>query len=113
MRNCSSRTCLPASRKRSGENMPEPHDNSRSSRFNPPDVSRHDTGTVGLGDQRSGALYIYNDKISLAVRVALATGRPLLLRGAPGWGKSSLAHAAANDLGYRYLEKVISSRTQA
>jgi len=80
--------------------------------FDPPEVARHGE-TAGVGDQRAGALYVYSDRIKLAVRVALVTGRPLLVRGAPGWGKSSLAHAAAHQLGWRYLEKVISSRTQA
>jgi MoxR-like ATPase len=80
--------------------------------FDPPDVTRHGAA-AGLGDERGGALYVYSDRIKLAVRVALVTGRPLLVRGAPGWGKSSLAHAASNHLGWRYLEQVISSRTQA
>lgn len=51
--------------------------------------------------------------MKLAVKVALATGRPLLVRGPPGWGKSSLAPAVAKYQNWRYLEKVISSRTQA
>lgn len=97
--------------------MPTSSKNSRtpnppSREFDPPAVARHGEA-AGVGDHRGGALYVYNDKIKLAVSVALVTGRPLLVRGAPGWGKSSLAHAAANHLGWRYLEKVISSRTQA
>ena len=55
---------------------------------------------------------MYNDKIRLAVKVALATYRPILVRGASGWGKSSLARSAANYLGRKYREKVVSSRTQ-
>ena len=49
----------------------------------------------------------------LAVRVALATGRPLLLRGDPGSGKSSLAANVALERGWRYYEQVVTSRTQA
>jgi MoxR-like ATPase len=35
----------------------------------------------GLGDQREGSVYVYTEQIVLAVNVALATGRPLLVRG--------------------------------
>lgn len=51
--------------------------------------------------------------IDLAVRAALATGRPLLLRGDPGSGKSSLAAYVARQRGWRYYEHVVTSRTQA
>lgn len=66
-----------------------------------------------LGDRRDGLVYVYTDEIVLAVNVALATGRPLLVRGPSGCGKSSLARNVAENLGWRYYEKVISSRTQA
>jgi MoxR-like ATPase len=66
-----------------------------------------------VGDQRDGSVYVYNDEIVLAVNVAIATGRPLLIRGASGSGKSSLAANVARKLGWRYYEIVISSRTQA
>jgi MoxR-like ATPase len=87
--------------------------NSYARDFDPQEVERHGDGVPGLGDQRAGALYVYNDKVKLAVRVALVTGRPLLVRGPPGWGKSSLAAAVAKHKNWRYFEKVISSRTQA
>jgi MoxR-like ATPase len=66
-----------------------------------------------MGDQREGSIYVYTDEIILAVNVALATRRPLLVRGSAGSGKSSLAHNVAHVLKYRYYETVISSRTQA
>ncbi|MFD0525985.1 AAA family ATPase [Kitasatospora arboriphila] len=49
----------------------------------------------------------------LAVNVALATERPLLVRGRPGRGKSSLAPSVAHQLGRRFYRSTISSRTQA
>lgn len=67
----------------------------------------------GGGDQREGSVYVYTEEIILAVNVALATRRPLLVRGPSGGGKSSLARNVANVLKYRYYEAVISSRTQA
>jgi MoxR-like ATPase len=64
------------------------------------------------GDRRDGK-YVWNPEIELAISVALATGRPLLLRGATGAGKSSLAIAEAMKRGWRYYEQTITSRTQA
>jgi len=66
-----------------------------------------------LGDQVESAPYVYDDPIVLAVNVALATGRPLLVAGEPGTGKSSLARDVAQRLGWRFYSKTISSRTQA
>jgi MoxR-like ATPase len=62
-------------------------------------------------DRRDGAVYVLDDQLRLAVDVALATGRPLLLRGEPGSGKSSLAAFLARNLNWRYYEHVVSSRT--
>jgi len=67
----------------------------------------------GTGDRRDGLVYVYTPEIELAVNVALATRRPLLVRGPSGGGKSSLARHVSRVLGWRYYEKVISSRTQA
>lgn len=81
--------------------------------FDPPRQYRPKKGNaVESGDQRQ-SVYVYTDEIILAVNVALATGRPLLVRGVSGSGKSSLAANAADWLGWRYYEKVITSRTQA
>jgi MoxR-like ATPase len=68
---------------------------------------------LGAPDRRDGAVYVLDDQLRLAVDVALATGRPLLLRGEPGSGKSSLAAFLARNLGWRYYEHVVSSRTTA
>jgi MoxR-like ATPase len=68
----------------------------------------------GVGDRRDGAIYVYKDeRIALAVNVALVTGRPLLLFGRSGTGKSSLARNVAFRMGFRYYETVVTSRTQS
>jgi MoxR-like ATPase len=64
-------------------------------------------------DRRDGLVYVYNDDIVLAVNVALTVKRPLLIRGASGSGKSSLAQNVARFFKWRYYEVVISSGTQA
>ncbi|MBL8300177.1 MAG: MoxR family ATPase [Rhodanobacteraceae bacterium] len=48
-----------------------------------------------------------------ALRAAEAAGRPLLVRGDPGTGKSQLAHAAAFASGRAFLPLVVDSRTEA
>jgi MoxR-like ATPase len=64
-------------------------------------------------DRRDGAVYVYGPELKLVVEVALVTGRPLLLRGKPGTGKSSLAPYIARNLGWSYYEQVITARTRA
>ena len=64
-------------------------------------------------DHNDGALYVCDRETVLAVRVSMAAGRPLLLTGPPGSGKSSLASYVARELGWNYFEKVITSKTDA
>lgn len=72
-----------------------------------------DLSRLDMPDRRDGAAYVMSEKLELAVDVAYATGRPLLLRGDPGSGKSSLAAHIARQRGSRYYELVVTSRTQA
>jgi len=73
----------------------------------------YDPSKLSYGDRRDGLLYRYTDQIKLAVNVAYATGRPLLVLGPSGSGKSSLAFNLARKLGRKYYEFVVTSRTQA
>src|SRR5437879_3622590 len=74
----------------------------------------HGAGTpLDAPDRRDGRVYVTDAPIKLALKVALATGRPLLLRGDPGSGKSSLAAYVARNLGWRYYEHVVTARTDA
>jgi MoxR-like ATPase len=82
--------------------------------FNPPDRVRKPLpeGMAAVGDRSEESTYVYTDTIRLAVNVALAAQRPLLVAGPPGSGKSSLALNIAQFMGWGYEEEVITSRTQ-
>lgn len=67
----------------------------------------------GNPDRRDGRVYVVHRHLMLAVDVALATGRPLLLRGRPGSGKSSFAAFIARKREWGYYEHVVTSRTEA
>ena len=68
---------------------------------------------VSFADQTDRRTYVFSDEIVFRVNVALATYRPLLIFGPPGVGKSSLARDVSRELGWRYYEEVITSRTEA
>jgi MoxR-like ATPase len=54
----------------------------------------------------------FDTRSQWAIRAALATGRPLLVRGEPGTGKTQLARAAADVLKRPFLYKVINGRSE-
>jgi MoxR-like ATPase len=72
--------------------------------------ARFDPGAGVTPGTRS---YVYrDDQIVLAVNVALAAGRPLLVTGDPGAGKSTLAADVASHLGWAFAGTTITSRTR-
>jgi MoxR-like ATPase len=86
--------------------------------FDPGKPAQGEYGCLGTispyGRPKKAIPYVYHlPEIALAVNVALATRRPLLLSGRPGTGKSTLARDVASCLAWEYLEETITSRTQA
>jgi MoxR-like ATPase len=65
------------------------------------------------GDHPRTSPYLYDPDIVLAVNVALAAERPLLVAGPPGCGKSALAASIAREKDWTYLETVVTARTEA
>ncbi|MBL8350630.1 MAG: AAA family ATPase [Burkholderiaceae bacterium] len=64
-------------------------------------------------DEQLGASYVYDPALVLAINVALATGRPLLLAGEPGCGKTSVARNIALHQRWDYFPHTMASRSQA
>jgi MoxR-like ATPase len=63
-------------------------------------------------DGMAKSVHIIDEESILAVNAALATGRPLLVRGEPGTGKSQLARAAAEALRRTFVSHAVDSRTE-
>src|SRR5262245_14912218 len=79
-----------------------------------PGAITDDKGRVTFGaGELPGDVYVYSDEIVLAVNLAMATGRPLLLSGEPGSGKTTLAINAARVLGRSFFKETITSHTRA
>ena len=57
--------------------------------------------------------YVATDDLRLAVNAAITLGRPLLIKGEPGTGKTRLAEEVARGLGMPLLEWHIKSTTKA
>ncbi|WP_437623570.1 AAA family ATPase [Sorangium sp. So ce1151] len=81
--------------------------------------------TAPFLDQRDGDLFalparggmpasvhVFDEDSILAVNAALAIGRPLLVRGEPGTGKSQLARAAAEGLRRAFVPHAVDARTE-
>lgn len=58
------------------------------------------------------SVHVFDERTAQAIRAALASGRPLLVRGDPGTGKSQLARAAAKVLNRKFLSHVVDAHTE-
>lgn len=76
-----------------------------------PEDWAYDSG-IGKPDA-PGRHFVFAESAVLALNVALATGRPLLVSGEPGSGKTSLGRFAAQALERPFYRETVTSRTQA
>jgi len=65
-----------------------------------------------LQDSWPESSHRFDTKSVWAVRAAIASGRPLLLRGEPGIGKSQIARAVAEELKVPFLYHVVDERSE-
>lgn len=63
-------------------------------------------------DKAQNLYHIFEDDDIAALWAAYAAGRPLLVRGEPGTGKSQMAKAIASHLGWAFVSKVICGDTE-
>ncbi|MDP6943877.1 MAG: MoxR family ATPase [Myxococcota bacterium] len=70
-------------------------------------TSEKTTGWTGTDD------YIASDDLMRIVDVSVALGRPLLIKGEPGTGKTLLAHSVAKALGLELMTWHVKSTTKA
>ena len=61
---------------------------------------------------RTPTKHVFDKDMVHAVNAALAAQRPLLVRGEPGIGKSQLARAVAQTLGWGFVSTVVDLRTE-
>lgn len=66
-----------------------------------------------VGSYRGSAKYIASKELMEIVNVAIALGKPLLIKGEPGTGKTLLAHSIAEALNKRLIVWNIKSTTKA
>lgn len=67
----------------------------------------------GFDRFKGSADYVTSEPLRNAVNVAIALGRPLLIRGEPGTGKTLLAHSIAHGLDKKLIVWNIKSTTKA
>lgn len=65
------------------------------------------------GDEGRRFPYLADEKLTRAVNMAIALGRPLLVKGPPGCGKTRLARAVAHELGLKIYEWYVKSTSRA
>ena len=58
-------------------------------------------------------VHVFDDDSRMAVKSAMAAGRPLLIRGEPGVGKTQLAAATAKVLQRPLVSCVVNARTES
>jgi len=76
-------------------------------------MRRSDAKGTGMDGFKGTANYITSKALRDVVNAAIVLGRPLLVKGEPGTGKTRLANAIADDLGMRLIIWNIKSTTKA
>ena len=68
---------------------------------------------IGFDQFKGSPDYVLSEPLRNAVNVSIALGKPLIIRGEPGTGKTRLAHSIAKGLGKKLITWNIKSTTKA
>lgn len=79
---------------------------------NPPQLQQFIPSNLQVSKPDRNLHHIFEEADCYALWAAYAAGRPLLVRGKPGTGKSQLAKAIAAQLGWAFVSEVIRGNTE-
>lgn len=77
------------------------------------DIEPDEIQSVDRHGSLPATVHVFDAEQIEAINASLAAGRPLLVRGEPGTGKSQLARAAAGALGRAFIPFTVDARTEA
>lgn len=77
------------------------------------DIADNEVVALAATGDTPKAVHQFEPRQIRAINAALAAGRPLLVRGEPGIGKSQLARAAAKGLGRAFVPHTVDARTES
>lgn len=80
--------------------------------FKPPQLQQFIPPGLQVSKPEQNLHHIFEEADCYALWAAYAAGRPLLVRGKPGTGKSQLAKAIAAQLGWAFVSEVIRGNTE-
>ena len=79
---------------------------------NPPNLNDFIPPDLTVSNQHKKLHHIFDEDDCYALWAAYSAGRPLLVRGKPGTGKSQMAKAIAEQLGWAFVSEVIRASTE-
>ena len=91
--------------------MKSKHKQSQNKNTLPPIKINH-SYTLAANHSLPETVHVFDERSRNAIEAAWLSGRPLLIRGDPGTGKSQLARAAASALGWQFTSEVINAHTE-
>lgn len=68
--------------------------------------------TLSAKNSMPAAVHVFDTRSRNAIEAAITSGRPLLVRGDPGTGKSQLARAVAEAAGWQFISETINAHTE-
>lgn len=80
--------------------------------FNTPKLTDFLPPELKISNRKRKLHHMFNEADCYALWAAYSAGRPLLVRGKPGTGKSQMARAIAEQLGWAFVSEVIRGNTE-